>query len=88
MDTAFVVILFVCFGEVYRKFENSLWNKRWGWIPVFITLLVGVFKNPVDIVNFSINNYGNPILMLLGAISINYVIYLSAIWMSQNLKML
>ena len=81
IDTAMMGTVFILTGSVLRKYDILGKIKRYTLpkkVLVFVIIstfgVFGICYNPIDMVNFDNNRYGDVLLMLIGAVSISLVL--------------
>lgn len=81
VDTALVAVFFVYAGinlkEYLARFKSI-------WIPLSIIVgFIAVYMNPIEAVSFDNNKYGNPLLMIIGALCLSEAVIILANFLAQ-----
>lgn len=79
--TAMMAVLFIEIGFQINKMDilNKLKYQGCG-VQIFVCIIIlfsatiGIILNPVEIVEFSANNYGSFILMIMGSVSASFLL--------------
>ena len=77
IDTALMAVLFILLGVILSKKQKQEVNIKNSIIVVLALLVIGVtavYFNPIIMVNFDNNRYGNPVLMITGASCLSMVV--------------
>lgn len=82
IDTAMMGTVFIGIGYLLKKERVLCWvEKRPAWLQIIGLICIVAFGvlsihlNPIDAVGFDGNRYGNVLLMLIGALSICFVLF-------------
>lgn len=82
IDTAFVAVVLICFG-MWIKHTSILEKKQ--LIPILAIIgLTAIYANPIAEVNFDNNEYGNPALMLAGALCVSMSLIILCHWIGES----